>query len=537
MAKSLNGNSEGQQLQLSNIHLHPSYKWFVLANVMFGTFMAVLDATIVNVGLSKMTAAFGTSVDKIEWVLTAYMLVFAVVLPSSGWVADHFGYKKTYFLGMFLFTLGSLLCSFSWDENALIAFRVIQGAGAGFIMPVGMAIITREFPPEQRGMALGFWGIASAASVSLGPMIGGYLIDNFSWHAIFDVNVPVGILGLLVTIIIQREYKTEHVRKFDLIGFISMTVFLTSLLLALSDGNAAWNTGGWTSDFILSCFAISIIGFVIFIITELNVEHPIVELRLMKDLNFTIGNIMLFIFGMGLFGSTFLLPLYLQNSLNYTAFQAGIVFFPIGIIQAIMSPIAGWMSDKINPKIPLLIGITCTALSLYLYSFFSLTTEHGQIMIPLYIRGFGMGLMFVPLTTITLLNIPKWKMAQASGLLNTIRQIGGSFGVALLGSLLTRRVIFHIQAYSQVVNSNSSTYQNVFYNLQYFVQHSVGGVGKEVAARANALIVQNLANQAFIQGINDDFLVGAIITATLIIPIFFIKVREKGKSEKIEIME
>jgi DHA2 family multidrug resistance protein len=537
MDKLLNDNSEGQKIQLSNIHLHPSYKWFVLANVMFGTFMAVLDATIVNVGLSKMTAAFGTSVDKIEWVLTAYMLVFAVVLPSSGWVADHFGYKKTYFLGMFLFTLGSLLCSFSWDENALIAFRVIQGAGAGFIMPVGMAIITREFPAEQRGMALGFWGIASAASVSLGPMIGGYLIDNFSWHAIFDVNVPVGILGLVVTIIIQREYKTEHTRKFDLIGFLSMSVFLTSLLLALSDGNASWNTGGWTSNFILSCFAVSIIGFVIFIITELNVEHPIVELRLMKDLNFTIGNIMLFIFGMGLFGSTFLLPLYLQNSLDYTAFQAGIVFFPIGIIQAIISPIAGWMTDKVNPKIPSLIGITLTALSLYLYSFFSLTTEHSQIMLPLYLRGFGMGLIFIPLTTISLLDIPREKMAQASGLLNTIRQIGGSFGVALLGSLLTRRVIFHTQAYGQVVNTSSSTYQNIFYNLQHFVQHSVGGATNEVTARAHALIVQNLSNQAFIQGINDDFLVGAIITITLIVPVIFLKVGKKKKGEKIEIME
>jgi MFS transporter, DHA2 family, multidrug resistance protein len=537
MADTLNGNSEGQQINLSNIHLHPSYKWFVLANIMFGTFMAVLDATIVNVGLSKMTAAFGTSVDKIEWVLTAYMLVFAVVLPSSGWVADHFGFKKTYFLGMFLFTLGSLLCSLSWDENALIAFRVIQGAGAGFIMPVGMAIITREFPPEQRGMALGFWGIASAASVSLGPMVGGYLIDNFSWHAIFDVNVPVGILGLVVTIIIQREYKTEHARKFDFVGFISMSVFLTSLLLALSDGNAAWNTGGWTSNFILSCFVLSIIGLVVFIVTELNIEHPIVELKLMKIFNFSVSNIMLFIFGMGLFGSTFLLPLYLQNSLNYTALQAGIVFFPIGIIQAIISPIAGWMTDKINPKIPLLIGIICTALSLYLYSFFSLTTEHGQIMLPLYIRGFGMGLIFIPLTTIALLGIPKDKMAQASGLLNTIRQIGGSFGVALLGSLLTRRTIFHTQDYGQAVNSSSPAYQNILYNLQHFVQYSVGGVGKEIATRANTLIAQNLANQAFIQGINDDFLVGSIITATLIVPIFFLKVGKKKKVEKIEIME
>ena len=175
--------NKAKGIQLNNLHEHPSYRWFVLANVMMGTFMAVLDATIVNVGLTKMMSAFGVSVDKIEWVLTAYLLVFAVILPSSGWIADHLGYKKTYTLGLFLFTLGSLLCSLSINENMLIAFRVIQGAGAGFIMPVGMAIVTREFPPEKRGMAIGFWGIAASSSVSLGPMLGGYLIDTFSWHA------------------------------------------------------------------------------------------------------------------------------------------------------------------------------------------------------------------------------------------------------------------------------------------------------------------------------------------------------------------
>ncbi len=533
MAKSFNGGS----VQLSNLHEHPSYKWFVLANVMLGTFMAVLDATIVNVGLTKMMAAFGTSVDKIEWVLTAYLLVFAVMLPSSGWVADHLGYKKTYFLGMLLFTLGSLLCSLSWNENILIAFRVLQGAGAGFVMPVGMAIVTREFPPEQRGTALGFWGIASAASVSLGPMIGGYLIDNFSWHAIFDVNVPVGIIALVVTMIVQREYKTEHVRKFDFIGFISMTVFLTSLLLALSDGNASWNTGGWTSGFILICFALSIIGFVVFIITEFTVKYPIVELRLLKDFNFALSNIMLFIFGMALFGSTFLLPLYLQDSLNYTAFQAGLVFFPIGIIQAVISPIAGQITDKLNPKIAIFIGIVLTALSFYYYTDFSLTTEHSQIMFPLYLRGIGLGMIFIPLSAIALYDIKKEKMAQASGLFNTIRQIGGSFGVAVFGTLLTRRIIFHTQTYSEAVNVNSPTYQHVLYNIQNFVQHSVGGAGKDIMMRANALIAQNVASQAFIEAINDNFLVGAIITVTLVVPLFLLKINKKKKGEKIEIME
>ncbi|HSD64149.1 MAG TPA: DHA2 family efflux MFS transporter permease subunit [Ignavibacteriaceae bacterium] len=537
MKKLLNPNINGKTIQLSNLNEHPSYKWFVLANVMLGTFMAVLDATIVNVGLTKMTAAFGTSVDKIEWVLTAYLLVFAVMLPSSGWIADHFGYKRTYFLGMLLFTLGSLLCSLSWDENVLILFRIIQGAGAGFIMPVGMAITTREFPPEQRGTALGFWGIASAASVSLGPMLGGYLIDNFSWHAIFDINVPVGIIALVVTIIIQREYKTEHVRKFDLIGFISMTVFLTSLLLALADGNAAWNTGGWTSNFIIGCFVISFIGFVIFIVTEFTVEHPIVDLRLLKDRNFGIANLMMFIFGMGLFGSTFLLPLYLQESLNYTAFQAGLVFFPIGIIQAFISPIAGRLTDKSNPRIPVLIGIIFTALSFFYYTFLSLTSEHSQIMMPLYFRGLGLGMIFIPLSAIALLDMPKEKMAQASGLFNTIRQIGGSFGVAIFGTLLTQRINFHANIYGQVTSSGSPEYQHVLINLQHFIQNTVGGAGKEVMMKANAMIVQNLTTQAFIQGINDDFLLSAIVTASLVIPLIFLKVSKKKKTDKVQIIE
>ncbi len=532
-----NESKKGSAVTISNLQAHPSYKWWVLANVMVGTFMAVLDATIVNVGLSKMMAAFGTSVDKIEWVLTAYLLVFAVVLPSSGWIADHFGYKRSYFMGLLLFTIGSLLCSLSPNENVLIAMRVIQGAGAGFIMPVGMAIITREFPPEQRGTALGFWGVASAASISLGPMVGGYLIDSFSWHAIFDVNVPVGIVALAVTLIILREYKTEHSRSFDLIGFISMTLFLVFLLLALSDGNAAWNTDGWTSGFIMSCFGIAFVSFVIFITAELTVKHPIIDLRILKFRNFGMANIMLFIFGLAFFGNSFLLPLYLQNSLNYTALQAGLVFFPVGIIQAIMSPIAGWMTDKLNPKIPIFVGVMLTFFSMFLYRDLSLNTEHSQIMLPLIIRGFGLGFMFIPLSTIALNDIPKAKMAQATGLFNTIRQVGGSFGVAILGTLLTRRVIFHTQIFGQSLNPNSDTFQHIVYGLKGFVQQSVGGAGSEVVTRAKALILQNITGQAFVQGITDDFLVGSVITLFILIPLSFLRYHKKKVGEKVELMD
>ncbi len=196
----------------------PVYRWLVLGTVMIATFMAVLDATIVNVALAKLMATFGVSVDRVEWILTAYLLIFGVMLASSGWMADRWGYKRMFILGLFLFTVGSFLCSLAWTIEVLIAFRVIQGAGAGFLMPVGMAIITREFPPEKRGIALGFWSVAASASVSLGPTLGGYLIDRFRWNTIFDVNVPVGIMGIAVAAIVLRENRPSPKGAFDIVG-------------------------------------------------------------------------------------------------------------------------------------------------------------------------------------------------------------------------------------------------------------------------------------------------------------------------------
>jgi len=511
-------------------HEHASYRWWVLANVMIGTFMAVLDATIVNVGLPKIMAAFGADVDKVEWVMTAYLLVFAVMLPTSGWVADHWGYKRTYIGALFVFTLGSFLCGLSWDEDALIAFRVIQGVGAGFLMPVGMAIVTREFPPEKRGIALGFWSISAAASVSLGPLIGGYLIDNLNWQAIFDVNVPVGILGIFATLVIQREYRTARTRSFDVVGFVSMAVFLSFLLLALSSGNSGWNTGGWTSGFILTCLSIALAGFVVFIITELTVRHPLIELRLLREFNFGVSNAVLFIFGLGMFGSTFLLPLYLQNSLGYTALQAGSVFLPVGILQGIMSPVSGIMSDRLNPKVPAVIGIVLLAFSLYLNSFLSLYSEHAQIMMSLYVRGFALGLVFTPLSTIALSGISRDRMAQASGLFNVIRQVGGSFGVALIGTMLTRRVIFHSSMYGQAVDRYSPAFARMLAAVQHQAVTVVGGTMAEGAARARAVFGAYIGRQAFVEAINDDFLIAAGITILGVVPILALRTRRKKRA-------
>lgn len=507
----------------------PSYKWWLLANVMIGTFMAVLDATIVNVGLPKIMASFGVGIDKIEWVLTAYMLALAVMLPTSGWMADKFGYKRIYFLGLFLFTLGSFLCGNSGTENMLIFSRVIQGLGAGALMPVGMAIITREFPPEKRTMALGFWSIASAASVSFGPLIGGYLVDHFSWPLIFYVNVPVGLGGMLATAIIQKEYRNPRIRKFDPVGFFSVSIFLPVLLYALTEGNATTNSDGWNSPVVLACFGIAIIALAVFLVTELTIREPLIDLSLFRLRNFAISNLVIFIFGVGMFGSTFLLPLYLQNSLGYTAIQAGSVFLPVGIIQGVVAPATGIISNKINPKIPIMIGAGLLALSFYLNSLMSYLTEHSFIMITLYMRGMAMGLMFSPLTAIATIGIPKEKMGQASGLINVLRQIGGSFGVALLSTVMTSRVVFHSQTYGEALDQNSPAFRGVMSNLGNFLVHNAGSTISSASQQGKFLLMSHISKEAFVQAICDDFLLAAIITLISAIPVIFLKTKKKNQ--------
>lgn len=505
---------------------HESYKWFLLANVMIGTFMAVLDATIVNVSLPKIMSSFGVGLDKIEWVLTAYMLSMAVALPTSGWLADRFGYKRLYFIGLFLFTLGSMLCGRSSDENMLIISRVIQGLGAGTIQPLGMAIISREFPPHQRGIALGFWGISAAASVSFGPLIGGFLIDKFSWPLIFDVNIPVGILAMLFTIIIMSEYRNKKVRKFDLAGFISITIFLPLALYTLSEGSAASNSAGWHAPHILAFAAISLIALVAFITVELTVEEPLLDLRLLLNHNFGIANIVMLIFSLGMFGSTFLLPMYLQNALGYSALQAGSVFLPVGIIQGIVAPLSGRIADKSNPKIPLFIGVILFAISFYMNSFLSWLTEIDFIMMTLYLRGLAMGLTFTALSAVSLLEIPKDKMAQASAITNSIRQLGGSLGVAILATMLTTRVSYHNQIYGGAVQQRSEVFQQTMSNLKNHVQVDAGSSPGAAMKQSQSLLLSNLGKQAYIEGINDDFLIAGLITILGIIPIAFLHTKK-----------
>jgi len=409
----------------------------------------------------------------------------------------------------------------------LILSRILQGLGAGTIQPLGMAIITREFPPQQRGVALGFWAISAAASVSFGPLIGGYLVDNFSWQLIFDVNIPFGIAAMVFTILIQKEYFNPRVGKFDLIGFISVVTFFPVLLYALSEGSAASNSAGWGAPYILICFAVSTIAFAVFITQELTCDNPLIDLRLLGNYNFGMGNLVMLIFSMGMFGSTFLLPLYLQNSMGYTAVQAGSVFLPVGIIQGIMSPIAGKVSDKFSPKAPMVLGIIILGISFLFNSQLTYLSEHSFVMTSLYLRGFAMGIIFTPLSTLSLLTMPRDKMAQASGISNTVRQLGGSLGVAIFTTMLTTRVNFHMQMFGQAIQAGSQEFKNVTANLAYFAQQHMGSNMATAALQSKSMIMSHVSKQAYIAGIDDDFWMAAIFTFVGLIPVLIMRTKNK----------
>lgn len=500
-----------------------SYKWLVLGNIMIGTFMAVLDSTVVNTGLPAIMGTLGASINTAEWVLTGYMLAIASVLPAAAWLSDRYGYKRIYFLSVLLFTVGSFMCGNSTSIEELIFWRVIEGFGCGAIMPVGMAIVSNSFPPEQRGIALGFWAIASAASISFGPSIGGYLVDNLNWNYIFYVNVPVGIFALFFTAAIVKEYKAERVQAFDVPGFITSGIFLPVFMYGLSEVSSATNTQGWNSPMVLGAMWVSVVMFVLFIYFELTVKHPLINLRLFKDRNFALSNLMMMIFGIGMFGSTFLIPLYLQNNLGYSALQAGMFFIPVGILQGLSSPIAGALGQRINPKIFIATGLLLMAFSFYLNLYLSFLTEKWYVMMSLCLRGIGMGILFTPLLTLSLANIRAESMAQASSITNIIRQMGGSFGVAIFSFTLTQRTHYHAQRYGEALNQTGEVYRQTMDNLSQFAQQVAGATQHASQELAEQMILKRIELEAYIGGINDDFYLALVVTLVCVLPVFWLK--------------
>lgn len=503
------------------------YKWLILFNVMLTTFMAVLDSTVVNTGLPVIMGTLGASMNSAEWILTGYMLSMATVLPATGWLSDRFGYKRIFVFSLAVFTFGSFMCGNSTGIEELIFWRVFQGIGGGLLMPAGMAIVTTVFPVEQRGMALGFWAIASAASVSFGPLIGGYLVDNLNWNYIFYVNIPIGIFSIIFTLIVQQEFKAGARQKFDIPGFITSAIFLPVFLYGLSEVTSSTNTKGWSSPLVLGCMWVAVVSFVLFLYIEFTVKNPLINLRIFKNRNFSLANLIVFIFGIGMFGSTFLIPLYMQDSLGYSAYQTGLFFLPVGFLQAVASPLSGSITRWLNPKIIVVLGLLLLCGSFFMNYSFSFLTDRWYIMVSLYLRGVGLGILYPPLLNISLRMISNQQMAQASSVTNIVRQIGGSFGVAMFSHLLSQRQTYHTERYHAAIAYTGQTYADVVDGLGHFFATNGGLARTESVAYAKQYVLEHVDMQAYISGIDDVFFVALIITLIAIIPVFFLKIKRE----------
>lgn len=502
---------------------HPAYPWLVMAAVASASIMSILDSTVVNVAVAKFQVSFGASTDAVQWVITGYLLAYAITLTATPRLADRFGYKRVFLAAIALFTFGSFLCSLSWSLPSLVFFRIVQGVGGGLMAPIASAYVRRAFPKEKLGLALGVFSIPTLVVTSFGPSIGGMMIDGYAWQLIFSINIPIGIAGMAVAYVVLREYREGTDASFDLAGFAAIALALGALLLGLSDGNADWNADGWRSPFILGCFAASALGFVAFFALELRSRHPLVELSLFGNYNYGLGSFVLFVFGLGIFGADFLLPLYLQAGLGYTPTQAGLMFIPYGLVMAATSILGGRLTDKLGPKIPGLAGLLIRALGLYRFVFLSPYSSGGDIAATVIILAVGMGLLMSPIQTTVFASVPVEKAAQGSGLMQVVRQLGGSFGVAMLSTVLIQRESLHAVMAGQSMDSSSPVLRELAASALTRAMHDAGATAIAASSAGMSIVSETIRNRAFIGSIDDAFFVALAVSLVSSVPFLFLR--------------
>ncbi|MDP4143371.1 MAG: DHA2 family efflux MFS transporter permease subunit [Bacillota bacterium] len=511
------------------------YMWLALFVVIIGTFMSILDSSIVNVAIPKMMAIFGAGTDEIEWVLTGYMLTMGIIIPLTGFLSDRFGSKTMYIFALSVFTVGSALCGIANSTNTMVAARVIQAIGGGMIMPVGMSMIYQIVPIEKRGLALGVWGISAMAAPAIGPTLSGYIVEYLNWRLIFTINIPVGIIGVTLASIILRDSKKVTGKKFDIWGAVTIAIGLFTLLLALDKVSSK----GWTSGYTIGMFAISLISLLLFVYIELTHDEPLLDLGVLKIFPYSLSLIINTITTIGLFGAVFLIPLFMENLRGYSAMQTGILMLPQAIVTGFMMPISGKLFDKYGAKWLTIIGLAIMTFCTYLLSKITLDTPYNTLMLILAFRGLGMGICMMPIQTAGMNSVPPQLVARASALNNTVRQVAGSLGISVLTTILQHRQVFHTVKYSEMVNTSSPA----FAQAQGLAQGLAVKGGLTIAAAKSAIMMQiygSLIKQATMTAMNDTFLVASLICLAGIPLAMLIRKKAKtnyGKEDQKEIEE
>ena len=420
----------------ARIFAEANRKWWTLAALSFALFMIMLDNTIVNVALPSIQRDLDIGISELEWVVTGYALSFAVLMLTGGKLADMYGRRRVFLLGLAVFSLSSLACGLAGSADLLIGARVAQGVGAAFMMPATLSIISATFPPRERGAALGTWAGVSAVALAIGPLVGGLITEHISWHWIFYVNVPVGVLAIVATLVIVPESRDpSHEQRLDVPGLLVSGAGLLALAYALIEGNHS----GWSSPTILSLFAIAAVALVAFVLLELHQRLPMMDLSLFRQGTFAGANIVALLVSLAMFGVFFFVSLYMQNILGYSAVEAGATFLPMTVLIILVAPIAGKASDRFGSRWLMATGMTLVASSLLLYARLEAGSSFWDVLPGLVTGGIGMAMSMSPMTAAALSAVPVDKAGVGSGILNTFRQVGGALGIAIMGAILAER--------------------------------------------------------------------------------------------------
>lgn len=499
-------------------------RFWVVLTVMLPTFIEILDTTINNVALRHIQGDMSAGTDESTWIITSYLVANAVVIPMAGWLSRVFGRKNYLMFSISLFTVSSLFCGVAWDLNSLIFFRILQGIGGGGLQPLSQSILLEVFPKHQYGKAMAIYGMGIILAPIFGPMLGGWISDNFSWRWIYYINIPIGVLSILMTYLVIEDppYLKRERLKIDYPGIIFLSLGIGCLQVVLDKGEREdW----FESNFIVVLSIISVISLLALIWWELKrAENPVVNLSLFRDKNFLFGNLVMFFTFINLFGSIILLPMYVQGLMGYTAYLAGLVLGPAGIVQLIAFPLSGRISDRINPKIPLAFGIVTCAYSTYLMSLFNLQTDFWSFVYPRAVLALGMAFVITPLAVMTVAFIPKEKMQDATPLSAVIRNIGGSVGTAISTTIVSQRAQFH---QSRMVENLTP------YDLNY--QIAIERLGNYLSDKSflspEAAIYRELLRQAQAFAFNEAFWILSVAMVTMIVTVIFFR-RPKYKKVK-----
>jgi MFS transporter, DHA2 family, multidrug resistance protein len=498
--------------------------WVIALAVTLATFMEVLDTSIANVALPHIAGSLSAGQDESTWVLTSYLVSNAIVLPLSGWLSSIVGRKRFYMGCVFLFTVSSFLCGIAPNLPALIVFRILQGAGGGGLQPSEQAILADTFPPAKRGMAFAVYGVAVVMAPAIGPTLGGWITDNYTWRWIFFVNIPVGIFSLLLTsrLIQDPPYLKRRKlgeTKIDYVGLGFVALGLGCLQIVLDKGQ---RDDWFESHFILVLAIISATSLLFVIWWEWRHKDPIIDLHLFRERTFAVSNLLMFMLGFALLGSTLLLPLFLQTLMGYTAELSGMALSPGGFAIMVIMPFVGWMLSRYDARYLILFGLSVLSLSLFHMTSFNLDIDFKTAVLARVFQASGLAFLFVPINTAAYVYLPREKNNAASGLMNLARNIGGSVGISLVTTMLDRRTQKHLTDLNSHFNSANAQFQGAVRGIAATLM--AHGTPAPDAQRQAVGVVQNIVQrQATMLAYIDNFYILGVAILAMVPMVFLMK--------------